>query len=131
MNTFWGAPSMQQRMAKCNAGRRRFKARAARSGCRAAARAPEGVCAGIFVANRSSARAARRERRRGPTAGAAGLRRAQCVEGTARGSGRAAARGPVFRKSRRPRGRFQFNDWSRMRVPMQFLELCEWFRDCS
>ena len=81
---------------------------AGRACCRAATRAPEGVCAGIFVANRSSARAERRERRRGPTAGAAGLRRAQCVEGTARGSGRAAARGPVFRKSRRQRApRFQ------------------------
>ena len=92
MNTFWGAPSMQQRMAKCNAGRRRFKARAARSGCRAAARAPEGVCAGIFVANRSSARAARRERRRGPTAGAAGLRRAN----VSRDSKRLGARGSAW-----------------------------------
>ena len=89
----------------------------ARACCRAATRAPEGVCAGIFVANRSSARAERRERRRGPTAGAAGLRRAQCVEGTARGSGRAAARGPVFRKARRPRApRFQLFHWSGARA---------------
>ena len=55
----------------------------------------------------------------------------QCVEGTARGSGRAAARGPVFRKSRRPRVPSSNLDWSRARACQRILELCEWFRDCS
>ena len=106
----------------------------ARACCRAATRAPEGVCAGIFVANRSSARAERRERRRGPTAGAAGLRRANVSRDSkrlgARGSAwpcvsevAAAARAPV------PIEIVQLERGAR--VPRHFLELCEWFRDCS
>ena len=71
-----GAPSMQQRASNRATGARRVAGRAGRAGCRAARRAPEGVHAGLFVANRPSARAARRERRRGATEGAAGLRRA-------------------------------------------------------
>ena len=42
---------------------------------------------------------------------------APMCRGTARGSGRAAARGPVFRKSRRPRApRFQWFNWSGARA---------------
>ena len=107
---------------------------AGRACCRAATRAPEGVCAGIFVANRSSARAERRERRRGATAGAAGLRRANVSRDSkrlgARGSAwpcvsevAAAARAPV------PIEIVQLERGAR--VPRHFLELCEWFRDCS
>ena len=119
---------------KTRAGQRAVSRRAARANCRAATRAPEGVCAGIFVANRSSARAERRERRRGPTAGAAGLRRANVSRDSkrlgARGSAwpcvsevAAAARAPV------PIEIVQLERGAR--VPRHFLELCEWFRDCS
>ena len=51
------------------------------------------------------------------------------VEGTARGSGRAAARGPVFRELRRPCAAGSI--WSQARACQGILELCEWFRDCS
>ena len=105
---------------------------AGRACCRAATRAPEGVCAGIFVANRSSARAERRERRRGPTAGAAGLRRAN----VSRDSKRLGARGSawpcvseVAAAARAPVPMVQLERGAR--VPRHFLELCEWFRDCS
>ena len=110
---------MQQRMAKCNAGRRRFKARAARSGCRAAARAPEGVCAGIFVANRSSARAARRKAR--ATAGTHSGRGRPPARPMCRGdSKRLGARGSawpcVSEVAAAVRGRFQLKNWSRARA---------------
>ena len=87
--------------------------RAARAGCRAATRAPEGVCAGIFVANRSSARAERRERRRGPTAGAAGLRRANVSRDSKRLGARGSAWPCVSEVAAAVRGRFQLKNWSR------------------
>ena len=87
--------------------------RAARACCRAATRAPEGVCAGIFVANRSSARAAGRERRRGPTAGAAGLRRANVSRDSKRLGARGSAWPCVSEVAAAVRGRFQLKNWSR------------------
>ena len=123
---------MQQRMAKRNVQGGAVSGRAVKAGSRAATRAPEGVCAGIFVANRSSARAERRERRRGPTAGAAGLRRAN----VSRDSKRLGARGSawpcvseVAAAARAPVPMVQLERGAR--VPRHFLELCEWFRDCS
>ena len=54
---------------------------------------------------------------------------ARHCRGTARGSGRVAARGPVFRDLRRPRA--PGFSWSQARACHGILELCEWFRDCS
>ena len=105
---------------------------AGRACCRAATRAPEGVCAGIFVANRSSARAERRERPAGTHSGRGRPPARQCVEGQqeARGARQRVALCFGSRGGRaRPVPIEELEPGAR--VPRHLSELCEWFRDCS